>query len=99
MFKKMIFLIVLSSILLALVLFKANTADPVNGSSSSYTMVEYKITDIKGDQYYGKGDDGTEISFSDKNISSGDKIQVDDVVICYFQKDNFGKGLVKVEKK
>ena len=43
---------------------------------------------------------GQRSSFSDiKTSSSDDKIQVDDEVICYFQKDNFGKGLVKVEKK
>ncbi|MEH6948999.1 hypothetical protein V7068_18400 [Bacillus sp. JJ634] len=103
MYKKAIILVMLSSILLALVLVRAHTAAPVNNTksngSSEYTTVEYKITNIEGNQYYGKGDDGTEIRFSDKNILSGDKIQVHDKVICYFEKNNLGKGLVKVEKK
>ena len=95
----------LSSILLVLVLVKAHTSAPVNNTitksndSSEYTTVEYKISNINGNQYYGKGDDGTEIHFSAKNILSGDKIQVHDEVICYFEKNNLGKGLVKVEKK
>ena len=105
MFKKVIILVMLLSILLVLVLVKAHTTAPVNNTnttsndSSVYTTVEYKITDINGNQYYGKGDDGTEIRFSDTNILSGDKIQVHDEVICYFEKNNLGKGLVKVEKK
>jgi hypothetical protein len=100
----MIILVVLSIILVALVWVRAHNAAPapVNTTStvsSEFTTVEYKITNIKGNQYYGKGDHGTEIHFSAKNIHSGDKIQVNDVVICYFEKDNLGKGLVKVEKK
>lgn len=61
--------------------------------------MEYKITDIKGNQYYGKSHNGTGISFSANSIRSGDQIQVNDVVICYFEKNNVGNGLVKVEKK
>ena len=61
--------------------------------------MEYKISKINGNQYYGKGDDGTEIHFSAKSILSDDKIQVHDEVIGYFEKNNLGKGLVKVEKK
>ncbi|MDQ0199221.1 hypothetical protein [Neobacillus ginsengisoli] len=105
MFKRIIILLVLSSILLALVLVRAHTADPVNNTStksngsSGYTTLEYKISSINGNQYYGKSEDGTGIHFSSKNILSGDKIQVNDVVICYFEKNNLGKGLVKVEKK
>jgi hypothetical protein len=105
MFKKAIILVMLLSILLVLVLVKTHTVAPVNNTntksndSSVYTTVEYKITNIKGNQYYGKSDDGTEIRFSDKNILSDDKIQVHDEVICYFEKNNLGKGLVKVEKK
>jgi hypothetical protein len=105
MFKRVIILLVLSSILLALVLVRDHTSAPVNNTvtksndSTRYTMVEYKIGKIKGNQYYGKSDDGTDIIFSSKNILSGDKIQVHDVVICYFEKNNLGKGLVKVEKK
>jgi hypothetical protein len=105
MFKRVIILLVLSSILIALVLVKDHTSAPVtntitksNDSSSGYTTVEYEITKIKGNQYYGKRDDGTVI-FSSKNIISGDKIRVHDEVICYFEKNNLGKGLVKVEKK
>ena len=60
--------------------------------------MEYKISKINGNQYYGKGDDGTEIHFSAKSILSDDKIQVHDEVIGYFEKNNLGKGLVKVEK-
>ncbi|WHY69350.1 hypothetical protein [Neobacillus sp. SuZ13] len=105
MLKRVIILLVLSSILLALVLVKDHTSAPVsdsiskNQSSSKYTTVEYKITKIKGNKYYGNSEDGTDIIFSSKNILSGDKIQVHDVVICYFEKNNLGSGLVKVEKK
>jgi hypothetical protein len=105
MLKRLTILLVLSSILLALVLFNRNASAPVNNTStkinsaSGYSTVEYKISKIKGDQYYGKSDDGTEIIFSATNIVSVDKIQVYDVVICYFEKDNLGKGVVKVEKK
>jgi hypothetical protein len=105
MFKRLTILMVLASILLALVLYKGNTNEPVNNTSpkinsaSGYSTVEYKITKIKDDQYFGESDDGTEIIFSATNIVSGDKIQVHDVVICYFEKDNLGKGVVKVEKK
>ncbi|MCM3117434.1 hypothetical protein M3610_19360 [Neobacillus sp. MER 74] len=105
MFKRVIILLVLSSILLALVLVRNHTSAPVNDSisknevSSKYTTVEYKITKIKGNQYYGKSEDGTDIIFSSKNILSGEKIQIHEVVICYFDKNNLGSGLVKVEKK
>ena len=105
MLKRVIILLVLSSILLALVLVRDHTSAPVNNSvsknqsSSKYSTVEYKITKIKGNQYYGKSDDGTDIIFSSKNILSGDEIQIHDIVICYFDKNNLGNGLVKVEKK
>ncbi|MEH7074923.1 hypothetical protein [Neobacillus drentensis] len=105
MFKRLIILVVLSSILITLVLVKGHTSAPVNNtntnssSSSEYTTIEYKISKIKNNQYYGTSEDGTEIIFSTKNIRSGDQIQVHDVVICYFQKHDLGNGLVKVEKK
>jgi hypothetical protein len=105
MFKRVIILLVLSSILIALVLVKDHTSAPVNtttiksNGSAEYTTVEYKISKIKGNQYYGKSDDGTDIIFSSNNIISGDKIRVHDEVICYFEKNNLGKGLVKVEKQ
>jgi hypothetical protein len=105
MFKRVIILVVLSSILLVLVVVRAHTAAPVNNTSpksngsSGYITMEYKISDINGNQYYGKSDNGTGISFSADSIHSGDKIHVHDEVICYFEKSNLGKGLVKVEKK
>jgi nitrous oxidase accessory protein NosD len=68
-------------------------------NSAAYTTMEYTITKISGKHYYGKADDGTGIQFSANNIVSGDKVQVKDKVICYFEKNNLGKGLVKVEKK
>ena len=105
MLKKVIILVMLSSILLVLVMVRAHTVAPVNNTSTlsndsaGYITMEYKISHINGNQYYGKGDDGTEIHFSDKSILSDDKIQVHDVVIGYFEKNNLGKGLIKVEKK
>lgn len=95
---------VLSSILLVLLVVRNTSAPDINTStkskdSSVYTTLEYKISKIKGNQYYGKGEDGKEILFSGKDIQSGEKIQVGDKVICYFEKNNLGKGLVKVEKK
>lgn len=105
MLKKVIILVVLLIILLVLALVKVQTSAPVtnttpkSNASSEYITMVYKITDIKGNQYYGKANDGTGIHFSSKSILSGDKIQVSDEVICYFEKNNLGKGLVKVEKK
>jgi methionine-rich copper-binding protein CopC len=105
MFKRMTILAILSLILIALMLMKTHTNSPVTHSSTksssptAYTTMEYTITKITGKQYYGKADDGTGIQFSANNIVSGDKIQVNDHVICYFEKNNLGKGLVKVEKK
>ena len=105
MFKKVIILVMLSTILLVLLLVRAHTAAPVyntstlSNDSAGYITKEYKISRINGNQYYGKGDDGTEIHFSGKSILSDDKIQVHDVVIGYFEKNNLGKGLIKVEKK
>ncbi|WHY79969.1 hypothetical protein QNH20_12850 [Neobacillus sp. WH10] len=105
MFKRVIILGVLSLVLIALVLLKTHTAAPVNNpskksnDSSEYTTVEYKISKIEGNQYYGKSNDETEIIFSSQSIVSDDEIQVDDEVICYFEKGNLGKGIVKVEKK
>ncbi|WP_045516620.1 hypothetical protein [Neobacillus niacini] len=102
MLKRMIILGMLTAILLVLFLVKTQTTAPVSNlsnDSSEYKTVEYKITKIKDDQYYGQSDDGTKIVFSAESIDSGDKIQVNDEVICYFEKDNIGKGLVKIEKK
>ncbi|EKN70915.1 hypothetical protein BABA_03599 [Neobacillus bataviensis LMG 21833] len=105
MFKRVIILGVLSLVLIALVLLRSHTAAPVynpstkSNDSSEYTTVEYKISKIEGNQYYGKSNDGTGIIFSTQSIVSDDEIHVDDVVICYFEKGNLGKGLVKVKKK
>ncbi|MFP5114210.1 hypothetical protein ACSU64_17775 [Bacillaceae bacterium C204] len=105
MIKRVIVLLVLSSILVTLVWVKNHPTAPVNNIStksdvsSKYTTVEYKISKIKGKQYYGEGENGEEIVFAAEKIVSGDNIQVHDDVICYFEKNNLGKGLVKVEKK
>lgn len=105
MLKRVIILVVLSSILCALVLIKTHTTSPVNTASTKssdsikYTTIEYKISKINGNQYYGKSDDGTGIQFTADKIVTGDKIEVQDEIICYFEKGNLGKGLVKVEKK
>ena len=98
MFKRIIILVALSSILVALLLVRGHTAAPVNNTINK-TMVEYTITEIDGDHYYGKSEDGTEIRFSDENILSGDKIQVDDEVIGYLERTSLGKPVIKVEKK
>lgn len=97
---------VLSSILIVLVLARVHSVAPVikntntkNNDFVEYTTVEYTITSIKGRQYTAKGVDGTEINFSAKNIPSGKKIQVHDKVLIYFEKNNIGKGVIKVEKK
>jgi hypothetical protein len=102
MVKKIIILGVLISILFVLVIIKSQTTIPAtkqNNESSNYTTVEYKITKIVEDQYYGLSEDGTKIVFSADNVDMDDNIQVNDQVVCYFEKDNIGKGLIKVEKK
>ncbi|OIK13020.1 hypothetical protein BIV60_15190 [Bacillus sp. MUM 116] len=105
MFKRAIILVVLSSVLFTLIVIKNHTANPVNKTvsndtaSSEYITKEYTISKIKGNHYYGKNENGTGIRFADKSIVSGDNINVNDVVVCYFEKDNLGKGIVKVEKK
>lgn len=105
MVKRMIILGILSSLLLVLLFFRSHISAPVNqtnsqnNDSSEYTTLEYKINKIEDNQYYGKSEEGKEIIFSANSISKGDKIQVDDEVICYFEKGNLGKGIIKVEKK
>jgi hypothetical protein len=103
MLKRIIVLAILLTILFVLFFVKAQTNSPVminqGNDSSEYKIVEYKITEIIENQYYGKNEDGTKIVFSAEKIDSSVKIQVDDVVIVFFEKDNVGKGLVKVEKK
>ncbi|MFP7300381.1 hypothetical protein [Neobacillus niacini] len=100
--KRIIILAILLSILSVLFIVKTQTTTPVinqGHDSSEYKIVEYKITEIDGNQFYGKSEDGTKIVFSAESIDSSVTIQVDDVVLVYFEKDNIGKGLVKVEKK
>jgi hypothetical protein len=105
MLKKAVILVMLACILLALILVRFHTSAPANqttiklNNSSEYTLLEYQITNISDNQYYGKGKEGTQIVFSKEKIISDDGIQVNDVVICYFEKNNLGKGIVKVEKK
>ncbi|MDM5326705.1 hypothetical protein [Neobacillus sp. CF12] len=102
MIKRVIILGMLASVLIVLLFVKSQSTAPVsnqNNDSSEYKLVEYKISKIIDNQYYGQSEDGTKIVFSADSIDSGEKIQVDDIVICYFEKDNIGKGLVKVEKK
>jgi hypothetical protein len=96
MFKRLVILVILSSILIALVVINSHKT---NNDSSKYTMVEYEITEIDGDYYYGEGNNGTQIQFSSEKIVSDKKVEVHDVVICFFEKDNLAKGLIKVEKK
>lgn len=98
MFKRIVILVALSSILVALLVVRNHTAAPVNNTTNK-TIIEYKITKIDGDHYYGKSEDGTEIRFSEENIISNDKIQVDDEVIGYLERNSLGKAVVKVEKK
>ncbi|WML39619.1 hypothetical protein RCG19_20975 [Neobacillus sp. OS1-2] len=105
MFKRIMILGVLSLVLLILILLKNHTVAPVtspntkNNDSVEYITEEYSISKIEGIRYYGKRNDGTEIIFSTQKIVSDEKIKVDDVVICYFEKGNLGKGLIKVKKK
>lgn len=105
MLKRAVILAVLSSILIALFIIKSHTVSPVNNTNAEnngsvkYITQEYKINKIKGNQYYGESDDGTGIQFSAVKIGSGNKIEVNDTVLCYFEKDNLGKGIIKVEKK
>lgn len=96
MLKKVIILVILSAVLVTLLIIKSNKED---NDPSNFIMIEYEITEINEDQYYGKADDGTQIRFSNKDIIVANGIQVQDIVICYFEKGNIGKGLVKVEKK
>lgn len=102
MFKKIIILGILLSILLVLLMIKSQSSSPVSNlgnETSEYKIVEYKISQMKDEQFYGQSEDGTKIVFSAESIDSNEKIDVGDVVICYFEKDNVGKGLIKVEKK
>jgi hypothetical protein len=104
MYKKVMILGVLFTILIVLVLVRAHSISPVNTNTENdgfveYMTKEYRITNMKGRLYYAKGENGTEISFSAKKIDSGDKIQVDDKVLIFFEKNNMGKGVIKVEKK
>lgn len=105
MLKKIMALIVLSSLLLGLIWLKSNTALSVTNilvpadDSPEYKMVEYKIININGNEYHGKAEDGAEIHFSAEKIPSDYTILVEDEIICYFQKDALADGVVKVVKK
>ncbi|MGX6443443.1 hypothetical protein ACWM35_09510 [Neobacillus sp. K501] len=105
MFKRVIILVLLSSFLVGLLFFKSHFSEPVNNlsktdDSSEFITHEYRITKIENNQYHGVNEEGKEIIFSAKTISTSETtIQVDDEVICYFEKGNIGKGIVKVEKK
>jgi hypothetical protein len=100
-----IILVVLPSILFELVLVRAHTFSPVNNTStnsndsSGYTTWNIRLATLMGNQYYSKGDDGTRMHFSAKNILSDKKIHVHDKVIVYFDKNNLGKGLISKSRE
>jgi hypothetical protein len=104
MFKRVIILVLLSSFLVGLLIFKNQLSEPVSNpgntiDSSEFITHEYRITKIENNQYHGVNEEGKEIIFSAKIISPDETIQVEDKVICYFEKGNIGNGIVKVEKK
>ncbi|CAM3726559.1 hypothetical protein [Mesobacillus zeae] len=105
MLKRLIILISLLAVLLLLVQFSGSKptgglpAERDKSDSTQYITKEYTITEIEGETYFGKAKDGTGISFNGGVIESGDAVKKDDPVICYFEKNNAGRGIVKVERK
>jgi hypothetical protein len=99
---RVLFLILLSLLLGLLVFLKLEyhkTTKTANESKQEFITQEYMIIDIDEDGYYGKGDDGKSIYFRKQQMTSTNNLQVNDIVIVYFEKDERRDGIVKVEKK
>ncbi|WP_071459764.1 hypothetical protein [Bacillus massilinigeriensis] len=105
MVKRLIILLSLLGVLFLLVEY--NGSKPAVGipveeekdGSTKYITKEYTISKIEGTTYLGKANDGTGISFNGNVIIPGNNIEKNDKVICYFEKGNAGRGIVKVEEK
>lgn len=96
--KIIIMLLVLTSIYLILNNFPNKQHSAVIQDDKEYKTLTYTITEIEIDGYYGKSEDGkTQIYFTSEDIRGEEQIQVDDVVLAYFEPDNLIK-LIGVEK-
>ncbi|WP_423410607.1 hypothetical protein AABM38_12060 [Heyndrickxia sp. MSNUG] len=97
------FILFLLTLFLGLLIFlklemnEATRAD--NTIKNEYTTQDYMITEIVDSGYYGKDEDGKTIFFKREHLPAGQKLELDDTVVIYFEKDVRKDGLIKVEKK
>ncbi|MBU8574839.1 hypothetical protein [Bacillus pumilus] len=73
--------------------------ESLTNNDKDYTIYEYTITKIDGDEYYGQAKNGTKIIFSGKkfeddvaDLKKGDRIK------AYFSNEKRIDGLIKVVK-
>ncbi len=73
--------------------------ESLTNNDKDYTIYEYTITKIDGDEYYGQAKNGTKIIFNGKkfeddvsDLKKGDRIK------AYFSKEKRIDGLIKVVK-
>lgn len=97
------FILFLLTLFLGLLIFlklEMNEATrAANTIKKEYTTQDYMITEIVDSGYYGKDEDGKTIFFKREHLPAGQKLELDDTVVIYFEKDVRKDGLVKVEKK
>lgn len=98
-----VFILILLTTLLGLLIFLKleynEAARTANEVKQEYFTQEYTIIDIDENGYYGKDMEGKSIFFKKELISAHQKLQMDDLVIVYFEKHQRRDGIVKVEKK
>lgn len=97
------FILILLTLFLGVLIFlklEMNDATKaVNKVNNEYTTQEYMITDLDDSGYFGKDEAGKTIYFKKEHLPAGQKLEIKDIVIIYFEKDERRDGLVKVEKK
>ncbi|GED72558.1 hypothetical protein BRE01_62600 [Brevibacillus reuszeri] len=64
-----------------------------------HTVFIYKVTKVDNGEYWGTGVyDDSSVYFTQEFIKQGEMINVNDVVVAYFEPENVVDGLVMVEK-
>lgn len=98
-----VFILILLTLFLALLVFLKLELNDANKASNEikqeYFTQEYIIKDIDDSGYYGQAENGKNIYFKKEYISPGLTLQIEDIVIVYYEKGKRIDGLIKVEKK
>ncbi|MGG1664488.1 hypothetical protein [Brevibacillus sp. NRS-1366] len=92
---KMTVKLIMMLVLVCVITFNAASAF----ACGEYTVFIYKVTKAENGEYWGTGVyDESRVYFTQEFIPQGEEINVDDVVIAYFDPKNVVDGLVMVEK-